>query len=811
LHYLPKGREMLTTDEKIRLFKSLFFGRMDCYGVGEGVCIKEPLDVGVIRNHLLGVKRIGVYMVLKDKTAFAVFDVDRDSIEDVKELISVSASYDIKYHVEKSKSKGYHIWYFFSEPVSALKVRSLLNHILIESRIIKLEIFPKQNVVEDGKYGNYTNLPLFKTDLPNRTAFLDVNTWLPFENQWEYLASIVKTTPEEFENIIEINSVNALMADDSEAETEPEKDKKTFKVEAGFKADIDLVIEKCEFVKYCIDNAKALTEPSWYDMIGNLAFIDGGAEKIHEYSEPYPDYSYAETQEKIEHAIKDGKAPTTCAVIQEHGFTCTKQCDTKAPAGLAYKPDKKQKKEKKGDSQATILVKMCLDNNDIDLWHTKDKIPMATFAIENHQENWTTNSKIFKEHLQHLYFEQYKTSCGKSAVGDALGVIDSYARFDGVEKDVYTRLAYVGEKIYLDLCTDSWQSVEIDSKGWRVVDKSTVAFRRGRGMLSLPLPSKDGYIYELFEIFHVDTTEQNLIASWLLGAMNQKGPFPILVVNGEQGSGKSTLCSLLKRILDPGIANTKTLPREERDLIISASNSWLLSYDNISGFPDWISDAFCRISTGGGLSIRELYSDSEEMIFDVKRPVVLNGIENIGLRSDFADRAILIDLPRIEKRIDEKLLDAKFREKHSIILGGLCDAISMALRNIDSVKLDNLPRMADFALWITASEQALGVKNLVGTYQKNRENQSEVVLGASVIGTAIVDFLSTRTTWEGTCKELLSEIDGIVNENKRKEKSYPKDAIRFSGKLRRVLPQLRQAGIDITFERRTVTLEKKDA
>ena len=458
-------------------------------------------------------------------------------------------------------------------------------------------------------------------------------------------------------------------------------------------------------------------------------------------------------------------------------------------------------KKKKSDSQATILVKLCQLNN-VRLWHTKDKLPMATFVTNNHCENWITGSKTFKAYLQRLYYQHYKTAPGKQSVSDAINVIDGIALFDGVEQDVFTRLAYADNKVYLDLANDTWQVIEIDSTGWRVLGNSPIAFRRGRGMLALPTPTVQGNLGALFDIFHVEVKEQFLIMSWLIGAMNQRGPFPILVINGEQGSGKSTLCKLLKNTMDPGIATLKSLPREERDLIISANNSWVHSFDNISGLPDWISDAMCRLSTGGGFSIRELYSDSEEMIFDVKRPIILNGIESMGLRGDFSDRAILVNLPTIESksRLDEKSMDAKFRELHPTILGGLCDTVSMALKNIDSVKLDVLPRMADFALWITASEPALGVVKLVKLYQDNRDEQSEIVLGASLVGTAIVDFMATRSLWEGTLKQLLDELDTVVDYVKRKEKTYPKDATRLSSKLRRDLPQLRQAGINITFE-----------
>ncbi|MEK7996006.1 MAG: hypothetical protein AAB403_19575, partial [Planctomycetota bacterium] len=223
--------------------------------------------------------------------------------------------------------------------------------------------------------------------------------------------------------------------------------------------------------------------------------------------------------------------------------------------------------------------------------------------------------------------------------------------------------------------------------------------------------------------------------------------------------------------------------------------------DNVSGLTTWLSDAICRLSTGGGFSVRELYSDTEEAIFDVKRPLILNGIEDVGLRSDFADRTIIINLPAISgnDRLDEKALDKQFNQLHTRMLGGLCNAVSMALKNIDTVKLDSLPRMADFALWITASEPALNYNNLVGLYLDNRKQQNELVLGASVVGSAIIDFMATRVTWTGTMKQLLDEVDTLVSKDKRGQ-SYPKDAIRLSGKLRRDAPSLRQHGIEIIFE-----------
>jgi hypothetical protein len=184
----------LNKQEQINIFKSLFEGRSDCYGAESGN-VKEQLTDSVISSHLLGQRRIGVYMMLTDSIYFACIDVDRDSIEDVKELWNISKSYGLHGCIERSKRKGFHIWYFFSDLVQASKIRALLKQIYTDSHIDPIEIFPKQDSVSDGEYGNFVNLPLFKTDLENgRTAFLDLN-FQPYSNQWQFLSNIKTITP----------------------------------------------------------------------------------------------------------------------------------------------------------------------------------------------------------------------------------------------------------------------------------------------------------------------------------------------------------------------------------------------------------------------------------------------------------------------------------------------------------------------------------------------------------------------------------------------------------------------------------------
>jgi hypothetical protein len=140
-----------------------------------------------------------------------------------------------------------------------------------------------------------------------------------------------------------------------------------------------------------------------------------------------------------------------------------------------------------------------------------------------------------------------------------------------------------------------------------------------------------------------------LIVAWLVVALHPDGPYPILVLHGEQGSAKSTLTRSLRRLVDPAIPLLRTVPRDEWDLIITARNSWVITLDNLSGAAQWLSDALCRLSTGGGFSTRQLYTDDEEILFDGRRRIILNGIEDIARSPDLADRAILLTLPPLSE------------------------------------------------------------------------------------------------------------------------------------------------------------------
>ena len=243
-----------------------------------------------------------------------------------------------------------------------------------------------------------------------------------------------------------------------------------------------------------------------------------------------------------------------------------------------------------------------------------------------------------------------------------------------------------------------------------MIDTPPVRFRRSAGMLPLPIPVAGGSIDELRPFLNVRSdNEFSLAVSWVLAALRDRGPYPVLALFGEHGTAKSTFANILRSLIDPNTLPLRTLSRDDRDLFIAANNGHVLGFDNISFLADWISDTLCRLSTGGGFATRQLYTDQDEVLLDAIRPVILNGIEEVVNRPDLADRAIFLTLEPIpdDKRRLETELWAAFEAVRPRILGALLDAVALGLERLPEIRLERLPRMADFAIWATACETAL--------------------------------------------------------------------------------------------------------
>ena len=456
----------------------------------------------------------------------------------------------------------------------------------------------------------------------------------------------------------------------------------------------------------------------------------------------------------------------------------------------------------RGPTQADILIDLA---QTAELFHAPDGTGFADLDINGHRETWPIRAKGFRRWLARRFFEATQGAPSSEALQSALNVIEAKAHFDAPERVVHVRVGGLDERLYLDLGDATWRAVEIDAAGWRVIDNPPVRFRRAAGMQPLPVPVAGGSIEVLRSFLNVQSDNDFvLVVAWALAVLRNRGPYPVLVLSGEQGSAKSTFAAILRALLDPNTAPLRALPREDRDLFIAASNGHVLAFDNVSGLPAWISDTLCRLATGGGFAVRQLYTDQDEVLFDAARPAILNGIEEFVTRPDLADRAMLLTLQPIseERRRPEQELWAAFEAERPRILGALLDAVVEGLKRLPGTRLEKLPRMADFALWATACETALWPAGTFwSAYCGNRDEAVEGVIDADPVAAAVRTVMATQTVWTGNASDLLGALGEVVGERAAKSKTWPDSPRALSGRLRRAAPFLRKLGFDIEFTR----------
>lgn len=455
-----------------------------------------------------------------------------------------------------------------------------------------------------------------------------------------------------------------------------------------------------------------------------------------------------------------------------------------------------------GATQAQLLIELA---GAASLFHAPDKTCFADIVVSGHRETWPIRGRGFGQWLGRGFYERTGGAPGSEALQSALNVIQAKALFEGPERKVHVRVAGLEGRLYLDLGDATWRAVEIDAAGWRVIADPPVRFRRSPGMRPLQLPEAGGSVEVLRSFLNVRSDiDFVLTVAWMLACLRNHGPYPVIVLSGEQGTAKSTFTAMLRSLIDPNTAALRALPREERELFIAASNAHVLAFDNVSGLPGFVSDTLCRLATGASFAVRQLYSDQEEVLFEASRPVILNGIEDIVNRADLASRALFLTLEPIseDRRRPESELWAAFEAEKPRLLGALLDGVVMGLRRLPDTRLPRLPRMADFAIWATACEGAWWpAGTFMAAYDDNRADAVESVIESDPVAATVRTLMNNRPDWSGTATELLAALAGVASERIAKSKTWPGDARALANRLRRAATFLRQVGIAVEFAR----------
>ncbi len=469
-----------------------------------------------------------------------------------------------------------------------------------------------------------------------------------------------------------------------------------------------------------------------------------------------------------------------------------KTAEKTAPARASQDSDKKQ---------STLLLGLV---NDVKLFH--DGVDaFADINFDDHRETMALRSQ-FRQWLKREYWVTFGAAPAEQAMQECLGVLEGRALYDGVEHKACIRVAQHDDKVYLDLANAEGSVVEISPSGWKVVTSPPVRFVRRNGMLPLPLPERGGNLADLRKFVNVGSDKNFLLlVSALVGGLHPEGPYIVLLLVGEQGSAKSTTAKIFRALIDPNKVPLRLTPRDETDVMIAARNAWCVMFDNVSSLSDRVSDALCVIATGGGLGKRQLYTDAEESLISVTRPILLNGIGDVAHRGDLLDRAVILEQPPLKSFRDEREFYADFERVRPRLLGAMLNAVSVALRERPRIKLaDRTLRMADFAHWVVAAESALpwDKGDFEKAYATNRKESIDIALDTPVVH-ALHRLLDKNPKIECTATDLLEELIGRSEERTVRSKAWPTNPRTLGNELRRVAPALRRTDVSIDFIRKS--------
>ncbi len=382
----------------------------------------------------------------------------------------------------------------------------------------------------------------------------------------------------------------------------------------------------------------------------------------------------------------------------------------------------------------------------------------------------------------------------QSALADAMTVLEGVAEDDDpVPVNLRVGRAPDGA-IVVDLGSADGRAVVVSGLGWQVVDRSPVLFRRSGAMAPMPVPVLDGNgLAKLHALLNMDESAFHQLVAWLVAAWIPDIPHPAIVCKGEQGTGKSKAAQMFINLVDPSPAAKRSQPRDEKAWSRQAFSSWALCLDNVSTIPPWLSDTLCKAVTGDGVVDRALYTDDDVVVLTFRRVLAMTTIDAGALAGDLAERVLLLDLQLIDshRRRSEEELDATFEAVRPAVLGALFDVLACALAVLPGVRLESMPRMADFARVLAAVDKTQGWRTL-DDYLATSANVATDALEGDLFAMAIAALVDQCGTWQGTAGQLLETlpVPGLV-----RPPNWPKDATRAGGRVKRLAPLLRSIGI----------------
>ncbi len=441
-----------------------------------------------------------------------------------------------------------------------------------------------------------------------------------------------------------------------------------------------------------------------------------------------------------------------------------------------------------------------------------------SFALIDSREVCPVHGSEMKRWLSRLFWEMESDALDDSAISSAINILDAMGTYDGQQIELNNRIAQADNKIYYDMTDDGWRVVEISQNGWALVTEHPPLFRRYKHQQPQVEPERGDYsLNDFIDLLNIKEGDDRLLVKSYIVSLFMPGiSHPVMIPYGPQGSGKTLMQNMIRKLVDPSSQETLIFPRDKHELAQTLNHHYCAFFDNVSNLNQEMSDMLCRATTGSGYTKRKLYSDDDDITYNYRRAIGLNGINNPATKPDLMDRSILLRLERISKgkRLKEGDIMKRFREIIPSVLADMFDILVKALTIYPSVDLQqNSPRMVDFAAYGEAIARAMGYKEFefINAYFRNVEIQNIEIIELNPVGAVTLEFMRSRKYWYGTSTELLEQLEAMADRLKIRlyGNLWPKAPHALSRRLNEVRPNLEERGLHYSETRTMMKVLKR--
>lgn len=432
---------------------------------------------------------------------------------------------------------------------------------------------------------------------------------------------------------------------------------------------------------------------------------------------------------------------------------------------------------------------------------TKSKQMFCDVRTDSVQDIFLLDSQAFRRTLRLLFKQLEGITISLGEVGIIIDDLEIRALQYQLDRDFSNRVYGKGRKLLYEL--GNGKTVKMVKGMAKVIRTPKLTFYHNQTFANQVLPNLDADPTELPALLGtaLNLKEERQVLSMTLHIVASfMGPLikvPIYLLSGEKGSAKSTALRRIEQIVDPKVMGLGGAPRSLEALELRMHNSYFLTMDNLSRISLNVSDTLCRGCTGGSVTKRMLYSDTEEVIMDLKCIIAMNGVSVVAKESDLMDRCILYKFSRIpkEEMRTEHELDKEFEKILPDILGCCFQLVATALADKKPVKVKEKTRLCDFFDIAIKIGRALSYddQEIAEILWANQKEVNSHTLGESTVAQCVLELMEEYEEYTASISTLLGDIKEVAERNNIQYSQLPKQPNQLSRQLNQVKENLAQA------------------